>query len=219
MGQKVHPHGLRVGIIYDWDSVWYAEKNDYVANLQEDLAIRDYLFKNFKDGFISRIFIKRDPNRIEVTIRCGRPGYLIGVKGENIKKITEYIQKKILRDPENTRITIQIEEVENIATEAQIVAQNIARQLERRISYRRAMKKAIANAMERGVKGIRVEVAGRLGGAEIARKEWMQEGRVPRHTLVADIDYGFTEALTTYGVIGVKVWIYKGNLPLLKYRK
>jgi len=208
MGQKVSPHGLRVGIIKDWDSRWYANKKDYANLLKEDFDIRKYLKAKLYQAGISRIYIDRAANnRVHINIFTAKPGVIVGRGGENIKVLRETLEKM-------TKKTIQLDisEVQNIDMDSQLVAESIAFSLERRVSFRRAMKQAIGRSMRAGAKGIKVMVAGRLGGAEIARSERYSEGNVPLSTLRADIDYGFGEAHTTYGRIGVKVWIYKGEV-------
>ena len=207
MGQKVNPHGLRVGVIKDWDSRWYA-RNEKVGDLiVEDYKIRKYLKKNLYSAGIPTIEIERDSAKVRVYIHCSRPGVVIGKGGAEIEKL-RLTMEQMLGKP----VALSIVEVKSPDTNAQLVAENIAQQLEKRIGFRRAMKNAIGRAMRAGVRGIKVMVAGRLGGAEIARSETAHEGTVPLQTLRADIDYGFAEAATTYGRIGVKVWIYKGEV-------
>ncbi len=214
MGQKVNPIGLRLGIVKTWDSRWYAEKN-YAKFLQEDIKIRRFIKEKLYHAGISKVEIERTANRAKVTIRAARPGIIIGQKGVEIEKLQKEIQKMAQRE-----ISINIQEVRRVELDAQLVAENIALQLERRIAFRRAMKRSVTSSMKFGAQGIKIACSGRLGGAEIARSEWYREGRVPLHTLRADIDYGFTEARTTYGTIGVKVWIYKGEvLPATKGKK
>lgn len=214
MGQKVNPIGLRLGIVKTWDSRWYAEK-DYAKFLQEDIKIRRFIKEKFYHAGISKVEIERTANRAKITIRAARPGIIIGQKGAEIEKLQKEIQKMAQRE-----ISINIQEVRRVELDAQLVAENVALQLERRIAFRRAMKKSVTSSMKFGAQGIKIACSGRLGGAEIARSEWYREGRVPLHTLRADIDYGFAEAHTTYGTIGVKVWIYKGEvLPAGKGRK
>ena len=207
MGQKVNPHGMRVGVIHGWDSRWYADKKDFGDMLVEDYNIREYLKKTFFQANISRIEIERANNRIKVIIHASRGGIIIGRKGEEIEKIKATLSKMTGKE-----VAINIAEVKNPDVDAQLVAESIAAQLEKRISFRKAMKGSIARAMKMGAKGIKVTCAGRLGGAEIARSEHYHEGTIPLQTLRADIDYGFWEANTTYGKIGVKVWIYKGEV-------
>jgi small subunit ribosomal protein S3 len=214
LGQKVNPIGLRLGIVKSWDSRWYAEKS-YSKFLQEDIMIRKYIKKKLYHAGISRIEIDRTANRAKITIRSARPGIIIGQKGAEIEKLQKEIRKLTQRE-----IAINIQEVRRVETDAQLVAENVALQLERRVAFRRAMKKSVTSSLKFGAQGIKVSCSGRLGGAEIARSEWYREGRVPLHTLRADIDYGFAEARTTYGAIGIKVWIYKGDiLPAVRGRK
>ena len=207
MGQKVNPHGLRVGVIKNWDSRWYA-RDDKVGDLiVEDYKIRNYLKKTLYDAGIPNIEIERDSNKVRIFIHCARPGKVIGKGGAEIERLQATVAKMIGKP-----VALSIVEVRTVDTNAQLVAENIAGQLERRIGFRRAMKNAIGRAMRMGAKGIKVMCAGRLGGAEIARSECYHEGTIPLQTLRADIDYGFAEAATTYGRIGVKVWIYKGEI-------
>ena len=206
MGQKVNPIGLRLGIVKTWDSRWYAEKN-YSKFLQEDIVLRKYIKRKLYHAGISKIEIERTANRVKITIRAARPGIIIGQKGAEIEKLQKEIQKQIQRE-----ISINIQEIRRVEGDAQLVAENVALQLERRVAFRRAMKKGVTASLKFGAQGIKIACAGRLGGAEIARAEWYREGRVPLHTLRADIDYGFAEARTTYGAIGIKVWIYKGEV-------
>jgi len=214
LGQKVNPIGLRLGIVKTWDSRWYAEKL-YSKFLQEDIIIRRYIKKKLYHAGVSKVEIERTGNRAKITIRAARPGIIIGQKGAEIEKLQKEIQKIIQRE-----ISINIQEVRRVEADAQLVAENVALQLERRVAFRRAMKKSVTTSMKFGVQGIKIACSGRLGGAEIARAEWYREGRVPLHTLRADIDYGFTEARTTYGAIGIKVWIYKGEvLPTARGRR
>lgn len=207
MGQKVHPIGFRLGIHKTWSSNWYAKKN-YAVLLHEDIKLRNYIKKSLFHAGISKIEIERAGNRIKINIHTARPGIIIGKRGVEIDKLKEEIQS--LTD--NSQIFINIKEVRRPEMNAQLVAENIALQLERRVSFRRAMKKSVASALRFGAKGVKVHCAGRLGGAEMARTEWYREGQVPLHTIRADLDYGFAEAETTYGMIGVKVWIYKGEV-------
>ena len=212
MGQKMNPHGLRVGVIKDWDSKWYASKKDFADNLVEDVAIRKYIKKNLFAAGVSRIEIERTAKSIKANVYTAKPGIVLGKNGESVNKLRADIAKLFKKD-----ININVIEVKNVDTDAQLVAENIAGQLERRISYRKALKQSMAKATKAGAKGIKTAVSGRLGGAEIARSEFYKEGTVPLQTLRADIDYGFAEADTTYGKIGVKVWIYKGEvLPAKK---
>ncbi|HLS91124.1 MAG TPA: 30S ribosomal protein S3 [Limnochordia bacterium] len=207
MGQKVHPVGLRLGIIKDWDGRWYAGKKEYAELLHEDLEIRRRIKERFYTAGISKVEIERAANRAKVTIYTARPGMVIGKGGAEVDRL-----RKELEERTGKQLQINIVEVKRPELDAQLVAENIAFQLERRVSFRRAMKQAQQRAMRLGAKGIKIRVAGRLGGAEIARAEWTSEGSIPLHTLRADIDYGFAEAKTTYGQIGVKVWIYKGEV-------
>ena len=212
MGQKMDPHGLRVGIIKDWDSKWYANKKDFADNLVEDYKIREFVKEKLYVAGISKVEIERRANTIKVSAFTAKPGIALGKNGENVTKIRNDLSKKFKKD-----INLNIVEVKNVDTDAQLVAENIASQLERRISYRKAMKQCMAKAMKAGAKGIKAACSGRLGGAEIARSEFYREGTIPLQTLRADIDYGFAEADTTYGKIGIKVWIYKGEvLPTKK---
>ncbi len=214
MGHKVNPIGLRLGIVKTWDSRWYAEK-EYSKFLQEDILIRRYIKRKLYHAGISKVEIERTGNRAKITIRAARPGIIIGQKGAEIDKLQKEIQKMTQRE-----ISINIQEVRRVETDAQLVAENVALQLERRVAFRRAMKKSVTASLKFGAQGIKVACSGRLGGAEIARSEWYREGRVPLHTLRADIDYGFSEARTTYGAIGIKVWVYKGDvLPDVRGRK
>lgn len=206
MGQKVNPIGLRLNITRSWESIWYADK-DYANNLKEDHEIRGYLKKRLYHAGVSRIVIERTGEKLRVKLFTARPGIVIGKKGSEIENLKKDIQKKFKRET-----LIDIQEVRRPEADAQLVAENIAMQLERRIAFRRAMKKSINSALRFGVKGIKISCAGRLGGAEMSRTEWFKEGRVPLHTLRADIDYGTAEAKTTYGIIGVKVWIFKGEV-------
>lgn len=210
MGQKVHPTGMRLGIVSDWTSKWYAEGRDYAELLNKDLEIRGFLKQRLAQASVSRIQIERPARAAVITIHTARPGIVIGKKGEDIEALRREVARRMGLDLNNVRINI--EEIRKPEIDAQLVAEGIANQLERRIMFRRAMKRAVGNAMRLGALGVKVHVAGRLNGAEIARSEWYREGRVPLHTLRADIDYGFAEAKTTYGVIGVKVWIFKGEV-------
>ena len=207
MGQKVHPIGIRLGIVKDWTSTWYADSSNYADYLNLDLKMRDFIKRKLKHASVSRIQIQRPANNAAITIHTARPGIVIGKKGEDIEKLRAEVAREM-----GVPVHINIEEVRKPEVEAQLVAESVAQQLERRIMFRRAMKRAVGNAMRLGAQGIKIMVAGRLNGAEIARTEWYREGRVPLHTLRADIDYGFTEANTTYGVIGIKVWISKGEV-------
>ena len=207
MGQKVNPVGLRVGINRGWDSVWFAKKKDYGNYLIEDYKIRDYIKNNVSNSGVSKVQIERTSKKCIVTIYTSRPGFVIGKKGSDIEKI-----KKNLGKFSKHELSLNIKEVKKPELNSFLVAENIAQQLVKRIAYRRAMKRAIQSALRLGAKGIRVCVSGRLAGNEIARSEWLREGSVPLHTLRADVDYSEAEALTTYGIIGVKVWIYKGEI-------
>ncbi|MDD5073021.1 MAG: 30S ribosomal protein S3 [Candidatus Omnitrophica bacterium] len=207
MGHKVNPISMRLGYIKNWKSRWFARKKGFADALHEDLAIRKYVKKTFSAAGISSIDIERASNRAKVIIYTARPGIIIGRKGADIDRLRDDLQDKTKKE-----IYIEIKEVKNPSTDAQLVAENIAFQLEKRIAFRRAMKKAVQQAMNSGALGIKVKCAGRLGGAEMSRTEGYKEGKVPLQTFRADIDYGFTEALTTYGLIGVKSWIYKGDI-------
>ena len=207
MGQKVHPTGIRLGIVKDHNSVWYADKKSYANYLLNDLEVRDYLRKRLADASVSRIEIERPAQTARITIHTARPGIVIGKKGEDVERLRADLSKKM-----GMPVHVNIEEVRKPELDAQLVAQNVAQQLERRVQFRRAMRRVIQNAMRLGAEGIKVRVAGRLGGAEIARSEVYHEGRVPLHTLRADIDYATAEALTTYGILGIKVWIFKGEI-------
>lgn len=206
MGQKVHPTGFRLGIIRPWSSKWYEEKN-YSKWLHEDLNIKDYIRKELAATGVSSIDIERMANKVKVTIHTAKPGIVIGKRGAGIEGLKAKLQR--LSDGE---IFVNIQEVRKPELDAQLVAESISQQMERRVSFRRAMKKSVQTAMKVGAEGIRIHCAGRLGGAEMSRREWYLEGRVPLHTLRADIDYGFAEAKTTYGIIGTKVWIFKGEV-------
>ncbi len=207
MGQKVNPKGIRLGIIRDWDSRWYADKKNYANYLLSDIRTRDFLFEKLKDASVSRINIERSDNSAKVIIHTARPGVVIGKKGADIDKLKHQVSK-ILNVPTH----IVIEEIKRPELNAKLIAENIGQQLERRVMYRRAVKRAISNAIRLGVKGIKIQVGGRLNGAEIARSEWYREGRVPLQTFRADIDYGVFSAHTQYGVIGIKVWVFNGEI-------
>ncbi|GAA0790101.1 30S ribosomal protein S3 [Marinobacterium sediminicola] len=207
MGQKVNPTGIRLGVVKDHTSVWYADKAEYSAKLLNDLQVRKYLDEQLKNASVSRIEIERPAQNAKITIYTARPGIVIGKKGEDVEKLRNAVSQMM-----GVPVHINIEEVRKPDLDAKLVAQSVASQLERRVMFRRAMKRAVQNAMRQGAKGIKIQVSGRLGGAEIARTEWYREGRVPLHTLRADIDYATYEAHTTYGVIGVKVWIFKGEI-------
>jgi len=207
MGQKVNPHGLRVGIIKDWDSRWYAKKKDFNELLIEDYNIRKYIKEKLYIAGISKIDIERSANRVKVSIYTAKPGMVIGKSGAGVEELRKELEKITKKN-----VVVNVEEVKVPELDAQLVAENIAAQLERRISFRRAMKQAIQRTMRAGAKGIKTAVSGRLGGADMARTERYSEGTIPLQTLRADIDYGFAEAMTTYGKLGVKVWIYKGEV-------
>ena len=207
MGQKVHPTGIRLGIVKDHTSVWYADKKSYADYLLNDLQVRQYLRKRLSDASVGRIEIARPAQTARVTIHTARPGIVIGKKGEDVDKLRKELSKRM-----GVPVHINIEEIRKPELDAVLVAQNVAQQLERRVQFRRAMRRVIQNAMRLGAEGIKVRVAGRLGGAEIARSEVYHEGRVPLHTLRADIDYATYEAETTYGILGIKVWIFKGEV-------
>jgi small subunit ribosomal protein S3 len=208
MGQKVNPTGIRLGIVAEHSSKWYADSKHYPEYLNADIAVRAYLRNKLAQASVSKISIERTAGNANLTIHTARPGLVIGKKGEDIERLRNEVTK-LMNLP---KVHINIEEIRKPELDAYLVAEGIAQQLERRIMYRRAMKRAVTNAMRLGSLGIKVNVSGRLNGAEIARREWYREGRVPLHTLRADIDYGFAEAKTTYGVIGVKVWIFKGEV-------
>jgi small subunit ribosomal protein S3 len=207
MGQKVHPIGIRLGIVKQWTSKWYADSKDYAGMLNTDLEVRDYLKKRLSQASVSRIQIDRPAKNAHVTIHTARPGIVIGKKGEDINLLRAEVSKRM-----GIPAHISVEEIRKPELDAQLVAEGITQQLERRVMFRRAMKRSVQTAMRLGAGGIKVNISGRLNGAEIARNEWYREGRVPLHTLRADIDYGFAEAKTTYGIIGVKVWIFKGEV-------
>lgn len=207
MGQKVHPTGIRLGIVKDWTSKWYADSKQYADLLNSDLKVRDFLKKRLSQASVSRIQIDRPANNAHITVHTARPGLVIGKKGEDIDALRSEVSGMM-----GVPVHMSIEEIRKPELDAQLVAEGIAQQLERRVMFRRAMKRSVQNAMRLGAEGIKVNIAGRLNGAEIARSEWYREGRVPLHTLRADIDYGFAEASTTYGIIGVKVWIFKGEV-------
>ncbi len=207
MGQKINPIGFRLGVNRGWDSTWFAKKKDFGKFLIEDFKIREYIKKNITNSGVSEIVIERSSKKCTVAIHTSRPGFVIGKKGSDIEKIKKNIMK--ITDSE---VTVNIKEIKKPELNANLVAENIAQQLVKRIAYRRAMKRAMQSAMRLNAKGIKVMLSGRLAGNEIARTEWLREGSIPAHTLRANIDYGFGEALTTYGIIGVKVWIYKGEL-------
>jgi small subunit ribosomal protein S3 len=210
MGQKVHPTGIRLGIATDWTSKWYAGGYQYADFLHEDMKIRDYLKNKLSQAAVSRIAIARPAKSVVVTVHTARPGIIIGKKGEDIERLRKEISDLVNIHVNNVKINI--EEIRKPELDAQLVAESIASQLERRVMFRRAMRRSVSNAMRLGAEGIKINIGGRLNGAEIARNEWYREGRVPLHTLRADVDYGTAEALTTYGILGVKVWIYKGEV-------
>jgi len=210
MGQKVHPVGIRLGISTDWNSKWYASSSDFPDLLNADIKVREYLKKKLEHANVSKIQIERPTRAAVITIHTARPGVVIGKKGADIEKLREDVAKLI--GLHINSVKINIEEIRKPELDAQLVAESIAQQLERRVMFRRAMKRSIQNSMRMGAEGVKIMVGGRLNGAEIARSECYAEGRVPLHTLRADIDYGFAEALTTYGILGVKVWIYKGEI-------
>ena len=207
MGQKVHPTGIRIGIIKDWTSTWYADTKDYARYLNTDLQVRDFLRKKLVNASVSRIQIERPPNEIKVIIHSARPGIVIGKKGEDIERLSQEVSEMM-----GVRAKVSVREIRKPELDASLVAESVAQQIERKIMFRRAMKRAVTNSMRLGALGIKINVSGRLNGAEIARSEWYREGRVPLHTLRADIDYGIANSNTTYGVIGVKVWIFKGEV-------
>ncbi|MFK7730946.1 MAG: 30S ribosomal protein S3 [Pseudomonadales bacterium] len=207
MGQKVHPTGIRLGITKQHKSVWYAEHKSYAEQLITDIAVREHLESKLANASVSRIDIERPAQTARITIHTARPGIIIGKKGEDVERLRKDLAKRM-----GVPVTVNIEEIRKPDVDAKLVAQNVAQQLERRVMFRRAMKRVVQNAMRQGAQGVKVQVGGRLGGAEIARTEWYREGRVPLHTLRADIDYATHEALTTYGIVGVKVWIFKGEV-------
>ena len=207
MGQKVHPTGIRLGIVKDHNSVWYADRKNYSKHLVSDLEVRRFIEKKLDNASVSRVVIERPPQSARITIHTARPGIVIGKKGEDVDALRKTLSARM-----GVPVHINIEEIRKPDLDARLVAQNVAQQLERRVMFRRAMKRVVQNAMRQGAEGIKVQVSGRLGGAEIARTEWYREGRVPLHTLRADIDYATYEAATTYGILGVKVWIFKGEV-------
>ncbi|KAF1018611.1 MAG: 30S ribosomal protein S3 [Paracidovorax wautersii] len=206
MGQKIHPTGFRLAVSRNWASRWYASDRDFAGMLADDIKVREYLKAKLKNAAVSRVLIERPAKNARITIFSARPGVVIGKKGEDIENLKKELTRQL-----GVPVAVNIEEVRKPETDAQLIADSITQQLEKRIMFRRAMKRAMQNAMRLGAQGIKIMSAGRLNGAEIARTEWYREGRVPLHTLRADIDYGFSEAHTTYGVIGVKVWVYKGD--------
>ncbi|TDT36951.1 SSU ribosomal protein S3P [Halospina denitrificans] len=207
MGHKVHPTGIRLGVVKEHNSVWYAEKQTYAKNLLNDIQVREFLHRRLEKASVSRIVIERPAQNARITIHTARPGIVIGKKGEDVDKL-----RRELSEMMGVPVHVNIEEIRKPDLDAKLAAQSVANQLERRVMFRRALKRAVQNAMRQGAKGIRIQASGRLGGAEIARTEWYREGRVPLHTLRADIDYAHYEAHTTYGIIGVKVWIFKGEI-------
>ena len=207
MGHKVHPTGFRLGVIKDWTSTWYADSKNFPEFLNADLKVRAFIKEKLKQASVSRVQIERPARNARITIHTARPGIVIGKKGEDVESLRQQVSKMM-----GVPVHINIEEVRKPELDAYLVAESVAQQLERRIMFRRAMKRAVTNAMRLGAKGVKICVAGRLNGSEIARTEWYREGRVPLHTLRADIDYGFAEANTTYGIIGVKLWIFKGEV-------
>jgi small subunit ribosomal protein S3 len=206
MGQKIHPTGFRLAVNRNWTSRWYANKKHFAGMLNEDIRVRDFLKKKLAHAAVSKVVIERPAKNARITIHSARPGVVIGKKGEDIESLRGHLQRMM-----GVPVHVNIEEVRKPELDAQLIADSIAQQLEKRIMFRRAMKRAMANAMRLGAQGIKIMSAGRLNGIEIARTEWYREGRVPLHTLRADIDYGFGEAKTTYGVIGIKVWVFKGE--------
>tara|TARA_A200000159_G_scaffold134338_2_gene132888 strand:+ start:227 stop:913 length:687 start_codon:yes stop_codon:yes gene_type:complete len=210
MGQKVHPIGIRLGIVKDWSSKWYANTKDFPGYVKQDHEVRTFIKNKFKDASISKINIERPSKKANITIMTARPGIVIGKKGEDIENLRAKLA--LMMNMHINDLRINISEIRKPELDAQLVADGIAQQLERRVMFRRAMKRAVTSTMRLGAEGIKVKVGGRLNGAEIARSEWYREGRVPLHTLRADIDYGVAEAKTTYGIIGVKVWIFKGEI-------
>lgn len=207
MGQKVHPTGIRLGIVKKHTSTWYASKGDYADKLNIDLKVRNFIRSKLSSASISRVDIERPANTARITIHTARPGIVIGKRGEDVERLRTQISGLM-----GVPVHINIEEIRKPDLDAELTAQSVAQQLERRVMFRRAMKRAVQNAMRQGAEGVKIQVGGRLGGAEIARSEWYREGRVPLHTLRADIDYATAEASTTYGIIGVKVWIFKGEV-------
>ena len=207
MGQKVNPVGIRLGIVKDHTSIWYADSKNYPRQLIKDLEVRAFIEKTLESASVSRVVIERPAQTARVTIHTARPGIVIGKKGEDVDSLRKKLAEKM-----GVPVQINIEEIRKPDLDAKLVAQNVAQQLERRVMFRRAMKRAVQNAMRQGAEGVKVQIGGRLGGAEIARTEWYREGRVPLHTLRADIDYATYEAITTYGILGVKVWIFKGEV-------
>ncbi|OQX71156.1 MAG: 30S ribosomal protein S3 [Candidatus Cloacimonas sp. 4484_275] len=213
MGQKVNPIGYRIGINKNTDSVWFATKDDYINNLHEDLKIKKYIKNRLREAMISKVTIERKTKSVSIDVHTGRPGQVIGRKGAEIEKLRSELSILINKNRKNPlNVFVNVQEIKKPALDAVLVGEEIGRQLKQRVSFRRAMKFAIRNAMRNGAEGIKVQCSGRLGGAEMARTERYQEGRTPLHTLRADIDYALTEVTTTYGIIGIKVWIYKGDI-------
>ncbi len=210
MGQKVHPNGIRLGITKDWTSKWYSHSKTFPGLIHTDYVVREFLKKRLADASVSRIHIERAARRVNITIHTARPGIVIGKKGEDIEKVRAEVARRMKLPVQDVRLNIA--EIRKPEMDAQLVAEGIAQQIEKRVMFRRAMKRAVQNTMRSGALGIKVRASGRLNGSEIARTEWTREGRIPLHTFRADIDYGFAEARTTYGVIGVKVWIFKGEV-------
>lgn len=210
MGQKVHPIGIRLGITKDWTSKWYASSEEFPDFIKQDHDVREYLKKRLKDASVSRIQIERPSKKVNITIHTARPGIVIGKKGEDIERLRGEVARLVKMSINDVRLNIA--EIRKPELDAQLVAEGIAQQLEKRVMFRRAMRRAVTNTMRIGAEGIKIKVSGRLNGAEIARSEWYREGRVPLHTFRADIDYGLAEAKTTYGIIGVKVWIFRGEV-------
>lgn len=213
MGQKIHPYGFRIGTLYGWQSNWFADKN-YAAQLHEDIAVRDFIKKKLYHAGISKVVLERTGEKLVINIHTARPGILIGKRGAEVDVLRQDLKNFTASD-----VFINIKEIRKAELDAQLVAENIATQLERRVAFRRAMKKAMISTMKFGAEGVRIQCSGRLGGAEMGRREWYRDGRVPLHTLRADIEYGFAEARTTYGVIGVKCWIFKGEVGDKELRK
>jgi small subunit ribosomal protein S3 len=210
MGQKVHPTGIRIGITRDWTSKWYAATKNFPSLISTDFEVREYLKKRLTEASVSRIHIERAARRVNITIHTARPGVVIGKKGEDIEKLRAEVASRLKLPVGDVRVNIA--EIRKPEIEAQLVAEGIAQQIEKRVMFRRAMKRAVTTTMRSGALGVKVRISGRLNGSEIARTEWVREGRIPLHTFRADIDYGFAEARTTYGVIGVKVWVFKGEV-------
>jgi small subunit ribosomal protein S3 len=210
MGQKVHPIGIRLGITKEWSSKWYADSKTYPGLVEQDFRVREFLMKRLKDASVSQIHIERPPKKANITIHTARPGIVIGKKGEDIERLRADVCRLMGMPLQDVRLIIS--EIRKPELDAKLVAEGIAQQLERRVQFRRAMRRAVTNTMRVGAEGIKVKVSGRLNGAEIARSEWYREGRVPLHTFRADIDYGLAESKTTYGIIGVKVWVFRGEV-------